>query len=346
MNRKLFSAVAVIIVITAALAVAIPLIQLGMASQSQTDSETDYGTECYVIATSTGPDTMINVPPVSFQFDSSNNVYVPLKPLDDSTKGVLNVHIPGDDSSRVAKLRVMISFAQPLSWALIEEIKLDLRPSSSQGAYDEYTLYDSSASASNGIASNPSLAINVKDGQYDFILRVAYVSEIKMDPRPYQGSNMVSDVLFVIEETTDPMNSKTISVILKNGTEDTKTQIVDMANSVLIKNPFSKSGFTFAGWELTKVDDAAPGVTQYYDDRDNIAYWVKHAQSSVELKADWGKKVVYNGGEGVHGDMGEQAVGSRSVTLKPLTITKQGYTFSEWVDNLTTTTKHYCYETG
>ncbi len=339
MRRNALLIVLAITIFVALLAVVVPMIQFGTASQSQTDSEANYGSDCYVKVSN----TMLQVPSVEYDFNSDQNAYVP-RVTHNTVSGTLHTHVPEGGG---AKLRVMVTFDKPLSWVLLQTLDLEIKPSSSEH-YSTYSIYDASDSSASWLSGTPTLAIDVDDGDYIFRLSAFYTSAVKMDPRPYQGDNMTSNVTFIIEEL-DPIQSQTLDVIFNyddGGVND--EQLVDQANPLLKQPIRTKSGYySLAGWKLTKInDDSYTGPDEYYDSRGNIADLLGHGYDSVELTADWGRKVTYDQNDSdVTGFMNPQAVGSRSVPLSPLGFDKNGYTFVEWNNERDGSgTDHYRYE--
>lgn len=61
-------------------------------------------------------------------------------------------------------------------------------------------MYDINSLGNNKQTGYPSDVMNVRTGVYDFTINVKYKASINVDPTPYQGDNMISNVVFLLYE--------------------------------------------------------------------------------------------------------------------------------------------------
>jgi hypothetical protein len=226
-----------VILMTAAIAFAILQIENGTASQSQTDTNGSLESTLYVDAvTDTGD--VLTIPKVTYSLSSDKESYV-LGSITQSVRGTLTVH--ASKATSLAVLRMGVDFEKQGSWMLIDTIAFTIIM---DNASTTYSVYDSTSSV---IAGKPTEAMNVlKNGVYDFTLTVKYKSQIKNDPTPYHGDNMISKVQFLVREL-DPLNG--LLVELNSNDEQNKVEYQTIyQQTTALNQPFVNRGHTFSSW--------------------------------------------------------------------------------------------------
>lgn len=143
------------------------------------------------------------------------------------------------------------------------------------------TIYDS-LTQDIGQAGKPIDIISVKTGVFDFHINVKYKSQIMVDPTEYMGDNMVSDIQFLINESS-PLDYKTLTVkyYANGGSGGMSDQNLTLLSHKLNANTFTYYEHTFKGWSTT-ID----GDVEYKDQADMLSL-VKSTTTTIELYATW-----------------------------------------------------------
>ena len=317
MKKSIIISVVALISVAAILAVALPMLGFGFASQSQTDSTGNtVGTEYHIIAT---PDTgsMVQIP--SVRYYASEGYYVPEVKIKETT-GKLDIKVKEDSNMYI---RVMSTFNNSLSWSLMERLDLDLNTGN---GWVRYSLYDSTSDTLVGVTGNPSQKIPIiQTGVYNFKLVAQYKNTIKVDPTAFHDSNMRSNVIFVLS-IDDPIEAKTRTFSFTTDPNDgaqgeMSNQTLDQSYPYLKKNEFTRTGWSFAHWDL---NDHTP-----INDQSNVYDLIDGSDSIVTLTAHWGKKISFypNGGSGV---MKDQVISDDQHTLQSNTFVNSKCHFDGW----------------
>ena len=190
--RKSYAIAAAIIAVAGVAASAVLVIQYGFAYLGITDNEGSMGGELYVKAVETTGE-LISIPSVTYIWYEEEEVYQ-LTDADRSVGGTLTVHTPGDANKA---LNFIVSFQDPGSWMFIDSIKVNVSNGCPQGGYVVYG-YNESTHAYETAGNKVSLG-TASTGTYTFEINVIYKSTVSIDPAPYQGENMKSTVVFLIE---------------------------------------------------------------------------------------------------------------------------------------------------
>ncbi|EHQ88486.1 InlB B-repeat-containing protein [Desulfosporosinus youngiae] len=143
-----------------------------------------------------------------------------------------------------------------------------------------------------------------------------------------------NDITFTAQWTADAPNTYTVTFIGGAGAigvAPTKTVTTAASIVVLPTNPFTKAGYTFAGWnDGTTTYDAGATYTMPANDVTFTAQWTADAPDTYT--------VTFIGGAGATGVAPIQAATGAygTFSLPANTFAKTGYTFAGWSDGTTT----------
>lgn len=137
-----------------------------------------------------------------------------------------------------------------------------------------------------GVAGKPSEDILVKTGNYKFTMDIKYKSQVKVTPSEFDGTNMVSSIVFLLNETS-PLDYKWIRVGFdKNGGDGTTmdSQKLELTAPNLKANEYTRTNYKFVGWSLTPS-----GEVKYKDraDASNLIRTDDGTHSTKTLYAQW-----------------------------------------------------------
>jgi uncharacterized repeat protein (TIGR02543 family) len=109
----------------------------------------------------------------------------------------------------------------------------------------------------------------------------------------------------------------------------TATQKVKEKETIsLMANPFTREGYTFAGWSTTLT-----GAVEYADKANYTM-----GSSNVELYAKWTENqltIIFHSNDGKDEIMSQNAEHNTSTTLMANSFTREGHTFAGWSTTLT-----------
>ena len=124
-------------------------------------------------------------------------------------------------------------------------------------------------------------------------------------------------------------NSYTVIFHSNNGLPETEQNFTYTEEKQLEKNPFTKAGYSFAGWAKT-----AGSSTSVYEDGAKVSGLTADADGEIHLYAVW-KLITYrinyrnmDGAENAAGNPTQFTIENNQITLE--NPTKTGYTFDGW----------------